>query len=156
MSNSNNGAHGRSIVIITENSIPTLDNITQQVQDDGAGAISTFSGTTRNTFQGKRVIQLEYEAYDKMAVKVLETIIQEARQKWELVNVAVYHRTGVVPVGQTSVVVATCSVHRADAIYATGYIIDELKARCPIWKKEVYEDGSVWKGSCAGCQSSSS
>ncbi|CAO3647325.1 unnamed protein product [Cunninghamella echinulata] len=143
----------KTIIIITDTSIPTLDTITKQVQDDGAGAISTFSGTTRNIFQGKRVIQLEYEAYETMAEKVLKDIINESRQKWKLQHISVYHRTGIVPVGETSVVIAISSTHRADSIHATEYIIDELKARCPIWKKEVYEDGSVWKGSCDGCRS---
>lgn len=164
---------GRTFIHITQDAIPPLDTITQQVQDDGAGAISTFSGTTRDSFQGKfspfslcilcihclilahtsigkQVVQLEYQAYDKMAVKVLETIVQEARERWQLTHVAIYHRTGTVPVGQTSVVVATSSTHRTEAIHATGYLIDELKLRCPIWKKEVYHDGSVWKGSCNG------
>ncbi|KAI8332247.1 molybdopterin synthase catalytic subunit-like protein [Chlamydoabsidia padenii] len=142
--------NGRTVILITKDSIPPLDTITQQVQDDSAGAISTFSGTTRDSFQGKRVLQLEYQAYEGMAIKVLETIIQEARQQWQIDHIAIYHRTGIVPVGQTSVVVATSSAHRTEAIHATGYLIDELKARCPIWKKEVYEDGSVWKGSCTG------
>ncbi|KAI8086393.1 Molybdopterin biosynthesis MoaE [Halteromyces radiatus] len=143
----------RTIINITEEPIPSLDFITQQVQDDGAGAISTFSGTTRNTFQGKRVIQLEYQAYEGMTYKVLNSIVNESRQRWQIQHIAIYHRTGIVPVGYTSVVVATSSVHRGDAIHATQYLIDELKARCPIWKKEVYEDGSEWKGSCNGCQS---
>ncbi|ORX47746.1 Molybdopterin biosynthesis MoaE [Hesseltinella vesiculosa] len=138
----------KSIVIVTNDDIPGLDIIQQQVQDDGAGAISTFSGTTRNTFQGKCVVQLEYQAYTGMAEKVLVQLIEEARQKWHIQHVAIYHRTGVVPVGQTSVVIACSSTHRADGLHATEYLIDELKARCPIWKKEVYEDGSVWKGSC--------
>ncbi|CAO3629456.1 unnamed protein product [Cunninghamella blakesleeana] len=130
----------KTIVIVTGEPIPTLDTITKQVQDDSAGAINTFSG--------KKVLQLEYEAYIPMAEKVLEEIIIESRQKWRLKHLSVYHRTGVVPVGETSVVIAISSTHRADSIHATEYIIDELKSRCPIWKKEVYEDGSVWKGSC--------
>lgn len=106
-----------------------------------------------HVYIGKKVLQLEYEAYIPMTEKVLKDIIIESRQKWKLKHISVYHRTGIVPVGETSVVIAISSTHRADSIHATEYIIDELKARCPIWKKEVYEDGSVWKGSCDGCQS---
>lgn len=95
-------------------------------------------------------MRLDYEAYVPMAIKVLEQVVQEARQKWELKHVAIYHRTGTVPVGQVSVIVAVSSAHRKEAMHATEYLIDHLKARCPIWKKEVYNDGSVWKGSCEG------
>lgn len=97
---------------------------------------------------GKKVVQLEYEAYEPMAKKVLLDIIQKARSKWSLKHIAIYHRTGTVPVGEVSVVIAASSAHREDSIHATEYLIDELKASCPIWKREVYEDGSVWKGAC--------
>ncbi|KAI8391072.1 Molybdopterin biosynthesis MoaE [Radiomyces spectabilis] len=141
-------AEPRNHVVISEASLPSLDVIAKQVADDGAGAISTFSGTTRDHFQGKVVLRLEYEAYEAMVIKILHDLIKEARSKWNVMHIAVYHRTGLVPVGETSVVVACSSAHRADAIHSAEYLIDELKARCPIWKKEVYEDGSVWKGAC--------
>ncbi|KAI8969268.1 Molybdopterin biosynthesis MoaE [Mycotypha africana] len=138
----------KDIVEVTADPLPTLDEIANSVQDDAAGAISTFSGTTRNTFKGKKVVKLEYEAYIPMAEKVLMQLVREARNKWNLQHVAIYHRIGTVPVGQTSVVVATSSTHRADSMEATRHLIDRLKEKCPIWKKEVYEDGSVWKGQC--------
>lgn len=97
---------------------------------------------------GKKVVRLEYEAYIPMAKKTLENLIAEARQQWDLKHVAIYHRTGVVPVGQVSVIIATSSKHRKDSIDSVEFLIDSLKDRCPIWKKEVYEDGSVWKGTC--------
>lgn len=96
----------------------------------------------------KHVVELEYEAYVPMAEKVLFEIIQASRQKWDLKHVAIYHRIGSVPVGQVSVVIAVSSKHRGDAIHATEYLIDTLKEQCPIWKREVYKDGSVWKGGC--------
>lgn len=83
-----------------------------------------------------------------MAVKVLKELIQQARNKWSLKHVAVYHRIGTVPVGQVSVIIAASSTHRKEAIHATEFLIDTLKDQCPIWKKEVYQDGSVWKGAC--------
>ncbi|CDH60344.1 molybdopterin synthase catalytic subunit-like [Lichtheimia corymbifera JMRC:FSU:9682] len=136
------------IVTISPNVLPSLDTVSHQVSNDGAGAIVTFSGCTRDTFQGKRVLRLEYEAYEPMAIKVLKELIAEARGKWDLTHVAIYHRTGVVPVSQVSVIIAVSSAHRAEAFRASEYLIDTLKERCPIWKKEVYEDGSVWKGQC--------
>ncbi|KAI9266242.1 Molybdopterin biosynthesis MoaE [Helicostylum pulchrum] len=136
------------IVEISSEPLPLLDEVTALVQDDGAGAITTFSGTTRNIFQDKVVLELDYEAYVPMAKKVLFEIIKESREKWDLKHIAVYHRVGNVPVGKTSVIVATSSKHRGDSMDAARYLIDELKDRCPIWKREVYEDGSIWKGAC--------
>ncbi|KAI7898136.1 Molybdopterin biosynthesis MoaE [Cokeromyces recurvatus] len=138
----------KNIVEISSEPLPSLDEITSLVQDDRAGAITTFSGTTRNVFEDKTVVELEYEAYIPMAKKILMELIEEARNKWNLLHVAIYHRTGIVPVGKVSVVVATSSKHRADSMDSARYLIDELKDRCPIWKREVYEDGSVWKGAC--------
>ncbi|CAI2165599.1 1725_t:CDS:2 [Funneliformis geosporum] len=122
-----------------------LQDIVDLVKDDGAGAISTFNGTTRNTFEGKSVIRLEYESYVPMAEKVLLNIISEARTKWNLIKTAIFHRTGIVPVGETSVIVAVSSAHRKESLHAVEWLIDHLKEKAPIWKKEVYSDGSVWK-----------
>ena len=96
-------------------------------------------------------MELEYEAYYEMALKVLRTICEEACNKWKLLAIAVDHRVGVVPVGEASVIIAASSAHRLDAIQGMHYCIDELKRRVPIFKKEVYEDGSVWKANCEGC-----
>lgn len=115
------------------------------VRHPGAGAVATFHGTTRDTFEDQRVLELQYEAYGPMACSELEKICQQARQSWSLIGVAVAHRIGVVPVGEESVFVAVSSVHRKDALAACQYVIDELKASTPIWKKEVYENGAVWK-----------
>lgn len=110
-----------------------------------AGAIATFSGTTRDTFEGKAVLELRYEAYVPMAIRCINSICSSARASWNLHSVAVAHRIGTVPVGETSVFVAVSSVHRADALEACRFLIDEIKARVPIWKKEVYSNGEVWK-----------
>uniref|UniRef100_A0A7N1A604 Molybdopterin synthase catalytic subunit n=1 Tax=Kalanchoe fedtschenkoi TaxID=63787 RepID=A0A7N1A604_KALFE len=109
------------------------------------GAIATFSGTTRDTFEGKTVVELRYEAYVPMAIRCLKSICANARSTWNLDAIAVAHRLGPVPVQETSVFVAISSVHRADALDACKFIIDELKAFVPIWKKEVYSNGEVWK-----------
>ncbi|KAG5457442.1 MAG: Molybdopterin biosynthesis MoaE [Olpidium bornovanus] len=116
------------------------------VADKSAGAIATFSGTTRGTFRGKGVVRLEYEAYVPMAERELRRLVSEARARWPLVRVALRHRLGAVPVGETSVVVAVSAEHRDAALEAARMLIDRLKETVPIWKKEVYEDGSAWKG----------
>ncbi|KAI9593052.1 Molybdopterin biosynthesis MoaE [Syncephalis fuscata] len=123
-----------------------LEPLARQVADDTAGAVVTFSGTTRDSFEGKSVVRLEYEAYVPMAVAELRKIGQEARMKWSLHRIGVWHRTGLVPVGETSVVIAVSSVHRHAALEATTFIIDTLKERVPIWKKEVLASGEAdWK-----------
>ncbi|KAJ2156338.1 Molybdopterin synthase catalytic subunit [Coemansia sp. RSA 552] len=124
----------------------SLDKACDLVRSDSAGAISTFEGTTRNTFSGKRVLRLEYEAYESMASKEWYKIVQEARSKYHLLGTVMHHRIGEVGVGQTSVIIAASSAHRADAINAVHFLIDSLKVRLPIWKKELLEDGDeLWK-----------
>lgn len=110
-----------------------------------AGAIATFAGTTRDTFEGKTVLELRYEAYIPMAIRCIKSLCSSARESWNLHSIAVAHQLGTVPVGETSVFVAVSSVHRADALEACRYLIDEIKATVPIWKKEVYSNGEVWK-----------
>lgn len=119
------------------------------VRDDRAGAVSVFVGTTRGTFDGKVVVRLEYEAYEAMAVKQLAALCRTVRAKHpDVLHVAVHHRLGVVAVGEASVVIAVSSAHRREAIEACHFAIDELKATVPIWKREVYADGSTWKANC--------
>jgi molybdopterin synthase catalytic subunit len=188
-----------------------LTRYTEFVADPGAGAIATFSGVTRDNFQGKSVLKLEYEAYVPMAEKVMmvrpqmtsdqhllpnfshaiqaddavkdqhtETVITqelctEATTKWDVRKVALAHKIGLCGVSQTSVIIAVSSAHRREAlevqcavhaaaeasqlrlafssilsgcavgIQACHWLIDELKARVPIWKKEFFEGGEVWK-----------
>ncbi|KAL0720577.1 hypothetical protein Bca4012_035176 [Brassica carinata] len=109
------------------------------------GAIATFSGTTRDMFEGKAVLELRYEAYVPMATRCLTSICTAARSHWDIHKIAVAHRLAPVPVGETSVFVAVSSVHRADGLDACKFLIDELKATVPIWKKEVYTNGETWK-----------
>ncbi|KAF0434228.1 Molybdopterin biosynthesis MoaE [Gigaspora margarita] len=117
-----------------------LQDIVDLVKDDQAGAISTFCGTTHKT-----VVRLEYESYIPMAEKEISSIITDVRTKWQLMKVAVYHRLGIVPVGETSVIIAVSSVHRHESLKAAEWLIDTLKEKVPIWKKEIYNDGSSWK-----------
>lgn len=138
---------GQDLVEILDEGSGRLDmgRYVDHVRDLSAGAIATFEGTTRDHFDGRRVVELRYEAYGAMARRRLEAILREARAAHALCRLAVAHRLGTVPAGEASVFVAASAVHRADAMEACRYVIDEIKASVPIWKKEVYDDGEVWK-----------
>ncbi|KAF9310466.1 Molybdopterin synthase catalytic subunit [Podila horticola] len=134
--------------------IISLDEVAKLVHDPKAGAISTFSGTTRDNFEDKEVKTLAYEAYTPMAEHTMKLLIKSARAKWDdLIHVAIYHKIGDCPVGETSVVIAVSSGHRRQGLEATAWLIDELKVQIPIWKKEIYtnggpegtDGGEVWK-----------
>ncbi|XP_047050226.1 molybdopterin synthase catalytic subunit-like [Lolium rigidum] len=137
----------QDLVEILEEGSGRLDiaRYVDHVRDLAAGAIATFEGTTRDHFDGRRVVELRYEAYSAMARRRLEAILREARAAHALRRLAVAHKLGPVPAGEASVFVAASAVHRADAMEACRYVIDEIKASVPIWKKEVYDDGEVWK-----------
>jgi len=123
-----------------------VDEISAQVTDKCTGATSLFVGTTRDNFDGKKVIKLEYEAYTPMAKKKLKELCNRLRVKWtDLYHIAIYHRLGEVGPCEASVIIAISSAHRKASLEAIHFAIDELKATVPIWKKELYEDGSMWK-----------
>ena len=106
------------------------------------GAVVVFEGRVRDHHQGKAVKRLEYEAYAPMARAEIERIVAEARQRWPLGPVRVSHRHGELRIGDIAVVVAVASAHRGEAFEAAMFIMDELKRRAPIWKKEYYQDGT--------------
>jgi MoaE-MoaD fusion protein len=117
-----------------------------EVADDRAGAVATFQGTVRSQSRGREVIALEYEAYEGMAESVVAEIAAEASARYELCAVAVTHRLGRVEIGETSVAIAVSAPHRQDALAACKDVIDALKERVPLWKKELYEGGEEWIG----------
>ena len=123
------------------------DKITAQVRRDTNGAVLTFLGTTRSVTRGRRVLQLEYEAYRPMADNKLAEIADEMRQRWDVQDVAIGHRLGRLEIGDISLVVAVASPHRAHAFEACQYAVDRIKQIVPIWKKEYFEGGEVWVGS---------
>eukprot|EP00934_Nitzschia_sp_Nitz4_P008426 Nitzschia sp. Nitz4//scaffold35_size145790//73919//75823//NITZ4_003029-RA/size145790-processed-gene-0.237-mRNA-1//-1//CDS//3329549121//8416//frame0 len=126
--------------------LPTLEECYSFVNDPGCGAVSTFVGTTRDNFHGKKVTKLSYEGYVPMAKKELRKLCDDACEKYEVHKIAAVHVLGDCPVGEASVILACSSPHRRAALHCCEYLIDELKARVPIWKLEVYEgDDSVWK-----------
>ena len=120
------------------------ERVTAQVRRDANGAVVTFLGTTRDNFEGKRVVILEYEAFPEMALKKLEEISQQLQGEFGIDDIAIAHRIGAVPIGEISLVVAVASPHRKEAFFACHAAVDRLKETVPIWKKEVYEDGSRW------------
>ena len=133
----------RRVAIVSEALDPTA--LLTEVGDPSAGAVVLFLGTARNHSEGKTgVTHLEYEAYAGVVVDKIEELVTEAGDKWELVAVAIEHRVGEVFVGQASVAVAVSAVHRDAAFEAGRFLIDELKIRAPIWKKEHWPGGGEW------------
>jgi molybdopterin synthase catalytic subunit len=124
----------------------SLDRVVEEVRDEQAGAIATFTGTTRIQSRGRTVTHLDYEAYEGMAEKVMAEIAAGLQSRYELTAVAIHHRVGRVGIGETSVVIAVSAPHRQDALAACKDAIDELKERVPLWKKEVYAGGEEWIG----------
>ncbi|HEV2278356.1 MAG TPA: molybdenum cofactor biosynthesis protein MoaE [Acidobacteriaceae bacterium] len=108
------------------------------------GAISIFDGIVRNHSRGRSTRYLEYEAYEPMALRKMEELAAEARERFAIRNVALVHRLGHLEVGESSVLIAVFSAHRAAAFDACRWLIDTLKQTVPIWKKEFFEDGAVW------------
>ena len=123
-----------------------VNEILQGVQDPSAGGIDIFIGTTRNHSNGKEVVSLEYEAYDAMALKMMNMIEEEVRRRWQIRKISMVHRVGAVAIGEASVVIAVSAAHRKEAFEACRYAIDTLKKNVPIWKKEVFVDGEMWAG----------
>jgi len=120
------------------------------VTEPAAGAIVTFVGTTRDNSAGRRVVGLEYEAYEPMALREMEKLVAQAHSRFGLLRAAVIHRIGRLEIGEASVAIAVAAAHRAEAFEACRFLIDRIKESVPIWKKEFFEGGEVW----VGCQTS--
>jgi molybdopterin converting factor subunit 1 len=123
-----------------------LTSVVAKVADERAGAIATFSGTTRVESRGRSVRHLDYEAYAGMAEEIMTDLIEALKGKYDLCEVAIVHRTGRVGIGETSVAIAVSAPHRGDALAACAEAIDTLKQTVPLWKKEAYEGGEEWIG----------
>jgi molybdopterin synthase catalytic subunit len=118
--------------------------ISALVSTPDAGGVVTFVGRVRDTARGHRVIALEYDAYPEMALAVFDQIVAEAASRFAIKEVAVHHRTGRLTVGDLAVVIAVSAAHRGAAFDACEYVIDQIKTRAPIWKKEFGPDGAAW------------
>jgi len=108
------------------------------------GGVDLFIGRVRSETLGHKVVQLEFEAYEKMAIKEMKEITDHVLKTWKVNRILIHHRIGVLRVGDIPVVIAVAAEHRDAAFDACRYIIDTLKRTVPIWKKEIYEDGEVW------------
>ena len=135
--------------IATENLEP--DNWRSSLEQPGCGGYVTFEGWVRNRNDGHDVTRLEYQAYEKLALKEGERIMAEAKEKFPFEAAECVHRVGLLEIGDLAVWVAVSSVHRDEAFKACRYIIDEVKHRVPIWKKEHYADGHSGWVNCERC-----
>lgn len=131
------------MIKITEKPID-VQKVIDTASSLGAGAVNVFIGTVRNNANGKNVVWLEYEAYETMAVAEIRKIIDDAAHRWPLQGWAISHRIGTLKPGEVAVVVAVSTPHRRDSFEACQYIMDTIKEKAPIWKKEVFEDGEEW------------
>ncbi len=135
---------------ITSETIDT-ENLRSLVLDPAAGGFCSFEGWVRNHHQGRSVLKLEYEAYNALAEKEGTRIINEAEQRFEILHAACVHRTGSLEIGELAVFVCVSSAHRDAAFLACRWIIDEIKSRVPIWKKEFFVDGTEGWVRCDHC-----
>jgi molybdopterin converting factor subunit 1 len=110
--------------------------------EDGAAVV--FEGVVRNQTRGRKTLYLDYEAYEEMARQQMESLAEQALKQFQIRDVALVHRLGRLEIGETSVMIAVASAHRAAAFDACRWLIDTLKRTVPIWKKEYFEDGAVW------------
>eukprot|EP00038_Savillea_parva_P013586 m.211655 g.211655 ORF g.211655 m.211655 type:complete len:177 (+) comp25597_c0_seq1:273-803(+) len=137
------------LTLSVTDAILTSDAAFGAIVSERAGGNSLFIGTTRDNFEGKTVVRLEYECYDTMALKEMRKIATAMRDKWpSIIKVAMYHRTGHVPACEASVIIAASAVHRQAAMDGVAWAIHELKASVPIWKREVYagdNEPPAWK-----------
>jgi molybdopterin converting factor subunit 1 len=122
----------------------TASDFAGSLQAASDGAVVTFEGVVRNHSNGRKTLYLEYEAYEPMALRKMEEIGAEAKEKFDIHTVGIVHRTGRLEIGETSVAIVVTAPHRRPAFEACHYLIDRLKQVVPVWKKEYFEDGAVW------------
>ncbi len=135
---------------ITSNAID-LEAFRQPLLDPSCGAYVQFDGWVRDHNEGQQVLRLEYEVYEPMAVKEGNRVIEEAIERFGIRNARGIHRSGLMELSDVAVVVGVSAPHRAAAFDACRYIIDQIKARLPIWKKEYYANGQTEWVNCQHC-----
>lgn len=119
-----------------------LPDLSRALKQPEAGAVVTFQGRVRNHNQGRSVATLEYHAYEELARKEGDRILAEAQEEYPVHECSCAHRLGTLEVGEVAVWIGVATAHREDGFRACRYVIDEVKKRVPIWKKERYEDGT--------------
>jgi len=133
----------RSQIAIVREKIDTL-RVVDELKRPEDGAAVVFEGVVRDHSRGRRTLYLDYEAYESMALRQMKALAEEAKSRFEIRGTAMVHRLGRLEIGETSVLVAVVSAHRAPAFDACRWLIDSLKQTVPIWKKEYFADGAVW------------
>ncbi len=129
-----------------------VEALRESLFDAGAGGFCSFEGWVRNRNEGRDVLRLEYEAYEPLAISEGQKVLDEARQKFPYLRARCVHRVGTLEIGELAVWVGVAAAHRDEAFKACRYIIDELKVRLPIWKKEYYADGDSGWVNCERCE----
>ena len=129
----------------------SVDELRERVMNPGSGGVCVFEGWVRNENEGRTVQQLEYEVYAPLAIKEGEIVIAEAKQRFPFLAASCVHRSGLLEIGDCAVWVGVSAPHRDEAFKACRYIIDEIKVRLPIWKKEHYVDGDSGWVNCERC-----
>jgi molybdopterin synthase catalytic subunit len=112
------------------------------VRKDESGAVALFAGVARNHSEGREVAALEYDAHPSLAAKKLREVADEVRARWPVTGIAIHHRTGRLAIGEASLLVAVSAAHRREAFEACQYAVDRVKRIVPVWKKEIWTDGS--------------
>jgi molybdopterin synthase catalytic subunit len=131
------------LIRITKNHL-NLEEIMLELEDNSAGALSIFIGNVRNHGISGNVLEIYYETYSEMAEQKMREIENEVQTKWQIKKLVAFHRIGNVRVGETSVIIGVSSEHRHEAFEACKYVIDNVKTRVPIWKKELSNDSQKW------------
>lgn len=131
------------LIRVTSEPLDTAEAVAH-VASPQAGAINVFLGVVRDNNLDRRVDHLVYDAYDAMAEKVMREIATEAKDRFGLIGCAVLHRTGRLEIGDTSLLIAISSGHRAESFEGGHWLVNEIKKRVPVWKKEVWENGEEW------------
>ena len=121
-----------------------ISDVARRVVPPDCGATVTLDGYVRKFTKGRETLHLFYEAYEPMALKEMQRLIEQAKRDFEISNVGIVHRLGKLEIGETSVIISVAAPHRRAAFAACEWLIRELKRTVPIWKKEVYADGEVW------------
>jgi len=131
------------LIRVTDQELDTTEAI-RAVESPEAGAINVFLGVVRNNNLDRAVSHLVYDAYPAMAEKVMREIAEEAKERFGLIDCAVLHRTGRLGIGETSLLITVSCGHRAASFDGGHWLVNEIKKRVPVWKKEVWEDGEEW------------
>ena len=132
-------------MILLQEGVLDIALIETSVQSPKCGAVLVFVGRTRDNFEGKTVLKLEYETYEGMALKEMQNIVDKIKEDWSGSLASIGHRLGTVPIGEASVVIAVSTPHRGASYEASRFAIEALKKNVPIWKKEIYQESAAWK-----------